>query len=237
SSRDLLMSQFWQNLQARLQPAVPNDSTGVPGRKWFRGFFSIGSTQNPLDRPQVVSTIRSFSRARTKQSPRCPSSSLQNRGQRSHWTRPLSSACQYFVGTVPAVMGASFMMEKTKGRRGGFPGVLSRPVPLRSLPCRWPSEGGRITRRKSPVSLYVVPQHRCSAQINSAPPHFILQAAPHHPHLVACRLAASLLVIQEGQLLTGTTANGNGLRRLSLPEMEAKQVDQIEEEVFHQAVL
>src|ERR1700688_3073356 len=35
-SRDLLMSQFWQNLQARLQPAVPNDSTGVPGRKWFR---------------------------------------------------------------------------------------------------------------------------------------------------------------------------------------------------------
>jgi zinc and cadmium transporter len=32
-SRDLLMSQFWQNLQARLQPAVPNDRTGVPGRK------------------------------------------------------------------------------------------------------------------------------------------------------------------------------------------------------------
>ncbi len=32
-SRDLLMSQFWQNLQARLQPAVPKESTGVPGRK------------------------------------------------------------------------------------------------------------------------------------------------------------------------------------------------------------
>ena len=30
-SRDLLMSQFWQNLQPRLQPAVPNDNTGVPG--------------------------------------------------------------------------------------------------------------------------------------------------------------------------------------------------------------
>jgi hypothetical protein len=50
-SRDLLMSQFWQNLQVRLQPAVPNDSTGVPGRKWLSGFFSIGSTQKPLDRP------------------------------------------------------------------------------------------------------------------------------------------------------------------------------------------
>jgi hypothetical protein len=30
-SRDLLMSQFWQNLQARLQPAVPKESTELPG--------------------------------------------------------------------------------------------------------------------------------------------------------------------------------------------------------------
>ena len=30
-SRDLLMSQFWQNLQARLQPAVPKDITLEPG--------------------------------------------------------------------------------------------------------------------------------------------------------------------------------------------------------------
>src|SRR5262249_7094492 len=37
------MSQFWQNLQVRLHPAVPNESTGVPGRKWLSGFFSIGS--------------------------------------------------------------------------------------------------------------------------------------------------------------------------------------------------
>ena len=50
-SRDLEMSQFWQNLQPRLHPAVPNESTGVPGKKWASGFFSIGSTQNPLDRP------------------------------------------------------------------------------------------------------------------------------------------------------------------------------------------
>ena len=56
-SRDLLMSQFWQNLQARLQPAVPKDSTADPGRKWLSGFFSTGSTQNPLDRPYEVSTI------------------------------------------------------------------------------------------------------------------------------------------------------------------------------------
>jgi len=28
-ARDIV--QFWQNLQARLQPAVPNESTAVPG--------------------------------------------------------------------------------------------------------------------------------------------------------------------------------------------------------------
>ena len=50
-SRDFEMSQFWQNLQVRLQPAVPKDSTDDPGRKWFSGFFSIGSTQYPDDRP------------------------------------------------------------------------------------------------------------------------------------------------------------------------------------------
>src|SRR4051794_5575422 len=50
-SRDFEMSQFWQKRQARLQPAVPNDSTDEPGRKWFSGFFSTGSTQNPDDRP------------------------------------------------------------------------------------------------------------------------------------------------------------------------------------------
>src|SRR5690349_1014299 len=66
-SRDLEMSQFWQNLHARLQPAVPNENTAVPGRKWLSGFFSMGSTQKPDERPYVVSTIRSPTRARTKQ--------------------------------------------------------------------------------------------------------------------------------------------------------------------------
>ena len=50
-SRDLEMSQFWQNLHARLQPAVPNDRMALPGRKWNSGFFSTGSTQKPDERP------------------------------------------------------------------------------------------------------------------------------------------------------------------------------------------
>ena len=45
------MSQFWQNLHARLQPAVPKDNTLDPGKKWFSGFFSIGSMQKPELRP------------------------------------------------------------------------------------------------------------------------------------------------------------------------------------------
>jgi hypothetical protein len=51
SSRDFEMSQFWQKRQARLHPAVPKDNTEVPGKKWLRGFFSMGSTQNPEERP------------------------------------------------------------------------------------------------------------------------------------------------------------------------------------------
>ena len=99
-SRDFEMSQFWQKRQERLQPAVPKERTALPGSKWLRGFFSIGSTQKPLERPYVVSTTSPPSHARTKQRPRWPSRSLQKRGQRSHWTRPSSSECQYLVATV-----------------------------------------------------------------------------------------------------------------------------------------
>ena len=38
------ISQFWQCLQERLQPTVPMDNAPVPGKKWYNGFFSIGST-------------------------------------------------------------------------------------------------------------------------------------------------------------------------------------------------
>ena len=38
-------------LTREVTAGVPNDSTGVPGRKWFRGFFSIGSMQKPEERP------------------------------------------------------------------------------------------------------------------------------------------------------------------------------------------
>src|SRR3712207_4086547 len=100
------MSQFWQKRQERLQPAVPNERTALPGRKWFSGFFSMGSTQKPPERPYVVRTTPPPSHPRTKQSPRWPSRSLHARGQTSHWTRPSSSRCQYFVATVAAVIAA-----------------------------------------------------------------------------------------------------------------------------------
>src|SRR6266849_4451707 len=43
SLRDFEMSQFWQKKQPMLHPAVPIEKTFVPGRKWFSGFFSMGS--------------------------------------------------------------------------------------------------------------------------------------------------------------------------------------------------
>ena len=48
----------------------------------------------------MVSTIRSFSRARTKHAPRAPSFSRQSRGHISHCTRPSSSIDQCTEGTM-----------------------------------------------------------------------------------------------------------------------------------------
>jgi len=45
------MSQFWQNRQARLQPAVPNDSTGVPGMPTLEGERSRMLGQAMLEEP------------------------------------------------------------------------------------------------------------------------------------------------------------------------------------------
>jgi len=38
------MLQFWQWLQEKLHPTLPKEYESVPGRKWYKGFFSIGST-------------------------------------------------------------------------------------------------------------------------------------------------------------------------------------------------
>ncbi|MCK7523610.1 MAG: hypothetical protein MZV64_41225 [Ignavibacteriales bacterium] len=51
SSFALLIDQFWQNLQPKLQPAVPKLRIVEPGRKWLSGFFSIGSIAKPVGLP------------------------------------------------------------------------------------------------------------------------------------------------------------------------------------------
>jgi hypothetical protein len=43
SGRDWEISQFWQNLQKTLQPAVAMEKARLEGKKWNNGFFSMGS--------------------------------------------------------------------------------------------------------------------------------------------------------------------------------------------------
>ncbi|OGD24496.1 MAG: hypothetical protein A2Y56_06555 [Candidatus Aminicenantes bacterium RBG_13_63_10] len=43
--------QFWQNPQRKLQPTVAREKDSVPGRKWNRGFFSMGSTCAAMTSP------------------------------------------------------------------------------------------------------------------------------------------------------------------------------------------
>ena len=47
SWRALEMSQFWQKRQPRLQPAVPNDSTLLPGWSVLTGDARPGETKLP----------------------------------------------------------------------------------------------------------------------------------------------------------------------------------------------
>src|SRR5439155_16444056 len=53
-SRALEMSQFWQNLQVRLHPAVPNERTGVQGRK---ASAARGPRFNQYDSVRMFPTI------------------------------------------------------------------------------------------------------------------------------------------------------------------------------------
>src|SRR5439155_11354772 len=58
----------------------------------------MGSTQNPDDRPYVVSRICSPARMRTKHRPVCPSCSAQARGHTSQRIRPSSRRVHQVVG-------------------------------------------------------------------------------------------------------------------------------------------
>jgi hypothetical protein len=44
SGRACEISQFWQNLQSKLHPAVAMENDRVDGSTWKKGFFSTGST-------------------------------------------------------------------------------------------------------------------------------------------------------------------------------------------------
>ena len=93
SGRDCEISQFWQHLHSRLQPAVASESACAPGRKWKNGFFSIGSTcerAGPRVHQRVVAARRgSRARRRCRARRRRPGSRA---GRAPHSTQPFSAA-------------------------------------------------------------------------------------------------------------------------------------------------
>ena len=112
------MSQFWQKRQPRLQPAVPKERTGEPGRKWFSGFFSIGSTQKPLDRPYVVRTIPA---ARGPHEADAPLALLQPAVARADVALDAAAveACQWVVGWKAPGALTEPRLDPNMGRSGG----------------------------------------------------------------------------------------------------------------------
>ena len=81
------MSQFWQHLHSRLQPAVAMEKARLPGRKWKNGFFSMGSTCTAQGCPHTRVTYSPSRFSRTPQKPRSRSSTLQCLGHSSHSMR------------------------------------------------------------------------------------------------------------------------------------------------------
>ena len=98
---DLLMSQFWQNLQARLQPAVRREDRRsreeVIERLLLDGIDAVAAGATVCGQDDGAVMVRpneaEASLARL---------SLHARGQMSHWTRPSSRRCQWEVSTTPA---------------------------------------------------------------------------------------------------------------------------------------
>ena len=68
SGRAWEICQFWQNLQRSGHPTVPSEYAALPGRKWKKGFFSIGSTWTAIGRPytRLRNSPPTFLRARQR---------------------------------------------------------------------------------------------------------------------------------------------------------------------------
>ena len=142
-SRDLEMSQFWQNLQARLQPAVPNDSTARAGQEVVERLLLHRVDAEPA-RPAVRREHDLVVHAAADEAQ--PALALvQPAGARAHVALDpaVVERCQYRVGTVcgssrvivSSIADAS-RIQRYAARWRNMEGC-GRSIPRGSWPCRW----------------------------------------------------------------------------------------------------
>jgi len=133
TSRDLEMSQFWQNLHARLHPRC---RTTTPASRAGSGSAASSPPGPPRTRSTGHTTCARPDQRRVparKHNPRWPSCNRQARGHTSHWTRPSSRRCQYVVGTVHGSSKLGASATKVNGHQT-FLGGVGEQAPGRSGP-------------------------------------------------------------------------------------------------------
>ena len=112
------MSQFWQNLQARLQPAVPKREHAGAGVEVVERLLLDRVDAEARAAPVGGEHHRVADARRTKHRPRWPSCSRQSRGQRSHWMRPSSSWCHQRAGCGLTAVPPLRMRSRRSRRHG-----------------------------------------------------------------------------------------------------------------------
>ena len=97
------ISQFWQCRHLKLHPRVAMEKVRLPGRKWYKGFFSMGSTFCAAAAPYIREYRTPLLFSRTPQIPRLPSAIRHRWRHRLQRTLPSSFNSQnnaFFTGIV-----------------------------------------------------------------------------------------------------------------------------------------
>ena len=124
-SRDLLMSQFWQNLQERLQPSVPNDRTGDPGQEMIERLLldrvDAEAARAAVGRQHDLAALAARARSRA---PAALPAECRTAGRRRTGPGRPSRRCQYRVGTVGPRRAMNVCLSNSMLPRGARRGMI-----------------------------------------------------------------------------------------------------------------